>query len=287
MISQSFIRQVGPAKWALRYFIRQYKKRILRTGAYVKLPTGLTYYAPPWDPSGSEVYVTGADMDWGSEKLLSQALDKEGIFIDVGAHTGYYSLYMLPLVSWVYAFEPDSQSFDELRNYSGQYANFLSFRYAVSNQSGNMEIQIKGSGYSFIKGSSTESFSPINKKPQSVKVIKLDNYIDEYQSRITGIKIDVDGPDLDVLEGAMQIIAKDHPVVLIELSSKQANRLRHICSQLNYSIFFFLRNKNMSSSTLFELLEKDNRLLNNAKMLFLVPEEKKHVFDCIVQEAND
>jgi len=110
MPSISFIKQVGWRKWLIRYSYRQFMKRVFKSGVSLKLPTGLSYYCPSWDPSGSEVYVTNADMDWGSEKLLSCILDPDGTFIDVGAHTGYYSLYMLPLVSFVYAFEPDITS---------------------------------------------------------------------------------------------------------------------------------------------------------------------------------
>jgi hypothetical protein len=57
--------------------------------------------------SPAKPFVTNADVDWGSEQLLFRLLSGKGAFLDVGAHIGYYSLYMLPRVETVDAFEPD------------------------------------------------------------------------------------------------------------------------------------------------------------------------------------
>jgi hypothetical protein len=65
MINKKYIRQIGFTKWATRTFVRQFNKRILKKGITLKLPTGLNYYAPIWDQSGTEVYVTNANTDWG------------------------------------------------------------------------------------------------------------------------------------------------------------------------------------------------------------------------------
>jgi hypothetical protein len=49
---------------------------------------------PPLDRFASEAYITGADVDWESERLLFSLLGKQGVFLDIGAHIGYYALYM-------------------------------------------------------------------------------------------------------------------------------------------------------------------------------------------------
>jgi FkbM family methyltransferase len=274
MINIEYICQVGYLKWSSRYFIRQFKKRVLKQGVTLKLPTGLKYYAPVWDPSGTEVYVTNANTDWGAEKLFASLLDKEGTFIDVGAHTGYYSLYMLPLVSAVYAFEPDEQSFSILANYQKQYANFFAFRQAVSKHKGIMNSHTKGMGYSFIENTAADSFSPI--KTKEIEVIKIDDYLNDYKSFVTGIKIDVDGPDLDVLEGALATIKKYQPIVLTELSSKETQRLYDICNNINYTMFAFV--KRASKQPYLIRLSIDNINKQKVKMIFLVPANKKERF---------
>ena len=275
MLSIEFIKQVGITKWATRYFIRQFKKRILKSGVFLTLPTGLTYYAPTWDPFASEAYVTNADTDWGSEYLMQQVLNKEGTFIDVGAHTGYYSLYMLPLVSWVYAFEPDAQSYEVLQRYSNQYKNLFTFRNAVSNQSGTMEIEVKGDGYTFIKNTSATSFHKENANKEQIKVVRLDDFINDYHSEITGIKIDVDGPDLDVLEGAIETITKFQPIVLIELSSGELERLFNICLKIGYLPYAFTKKKGAPYETKFLQLSIYSFENLRIKMIFLIPKSKK------------
>jgi FkbM family methyltransferase len=54
----------------------------------------------------SDLFVTICDMDWGAEGLPARHLERDGIFLDIGAHMGYYS----PLVKAVYAFEPDPRA---------------------------------------------------------------------------------------------------------------------------------------------------------------------------------
>ena len=102
-----FIKEVGPLRWTCRTFIRQFYKRILRRDQQMRLPTGETITLPISDHSATETFITHANIDWGTEQLLFALLQRRGIFLDIGAHIGYYSLYMLPRATEVYAFEPD------------------------------------------------------------------------------------------------------------------------------------------------------------------------------------
>ena len=279
MPSTEFIRDVGLVKWITRYSVRQFRKRVLSRGASVTLPTGLEYYAPPWDTSGTEAYVTDADMDWGSEALLSRVLREDGTFIDVGAHTGYYSLYMLPLVAWVYAFEPDEESHAVLREHEGRYDNLLCFREAVSNRSGVMDVQVKGRGFTFIKDTVIEPFSPIETASHQVRVVRLDDYLDDYNAAVTGIKIDIDGSDLDAIEGAVETITRFKPTILTELSSREFPRMFDLSRQFDYLAYAFAKPlddpRRIAFTQLLERSAEDVRV----KMIFLIPRDNRAVFD--------
>jgi hypothetical protein len=98
----NFIREVGAAKWLLRKFVREFWKRVLKRDNFLRLPKENHY--------SSDIFVTNCEIDWGAERVLSKHLEKNGVFLAVGAHMGYYSLYVLPLVKAVYAFEPDSRA---------------------------------------------------------------------------------------------------------------------------------------------------------------------------------
>jgi len=77
VINIEFIRQIGFSKWAVRYFILQFKKQILKQGVNLKLPSGLNYYAPIWDPSATEVLHSQCLHCLGAKKILVSILDKK------------------------------------------------------------------------------------------------------------------------------------------------------------------------------------------------------------------
>ena len=83
-MNTAFIKEVGPLRWTYRTFIRQFYKRILRRDQQMRLPTGEMIFLPISDHSATEAYITGADVDWGTEKLLYSLLQRKGAFIDVG-----------------------------------------------------------------------------------------------------------------------------------------------------------------------------------------------------------
>ena len=77
MINWGFIRYVGPLRWTLRYSLLQFHKRILRTDSKLRLPTGLRIILPRQSATSTEIYVTNAHMDWGSEALFAQFADPQ------------------------------------------------------------------------------------------------------------------------------------------------------------------------------------------------------------------
>ncbi len=113
-MNKPFILSVGVLPWVTRTAIRQFTKRVLRRGIRMRLPTGTSFMIPRNSLAGSTVYITQADVDYGSEALLARLASKRTGFLDVGANIGYYSAYMAPGFSFVYAFEPDARAFEHL-----------------------------------------------------------------------------------------------------------------------------------------------------------------------------
>ena len=135
-MNPAFIRDVGVTRWLVRKSVREFTTRILRRGNGLELPTGLPIHLPKGNHFSSDVFVTNCDLDWGSERLLAECLDADGVFLDIGAHIGYYSLYMLPLVRAVYAFEPDPRSRVWLERNLGGYPNGFILSSAVGAECG-------------------------------------------------------------------------------------------------------------------------------------------------------
>src|SRR6185437_434806 len=127
-----FIRQVGPLTWAFRYARRQFRKRVLRRDSHMRLPTGLKMLLPRDNPHATEVFVTGANVDDGSEALFSRFASTESDFLDIGANAGYYSMYLAPIVRRVYAFEPDPRNLPALSANAAIATNVVVCSKAVS-----------------------------------------------------------------------------------------------------------------------------------------------------------
>jgi FkbM family methyltransferase len=258
----TFIRETGVTKWLIRKSIREFSTRFLKRDNLLRLPTGLPIRLPRENLFSSDLFVTNCDMDWGAEGLLARHLERDGIFLDVGAHMGYYTLYMLPLVKAVYAFEPDPRARAWLTKNLSPYPSASIVPVAVGARSGRATYVLSPDPETSHLGSDSVS----DGKVIEVEVITVDEFVTRFDLRVTAIKIDVEGFDIDVVAGALQTIGKQAPLVLTE--AKPEDRLFKLISDLDYAVFAFTRNIK-TRRILFEELHPHTAA--HTKMLFLVP----------------
>jgi hypothetical protein len=130
-----FIKQVGVLKWLKRNLYLRILN-LFSIEPLITLPNSIVYKIYPWDPFGAEVFITHADVDWGFENLLLKKLKNNINIVDVGAHTGYYSLYLYNKAKHIYAFEPNSKCFNILTAYANKYDKIEVIKTAVSKKVG-------------------------------------------------------------------------------------------------------------------------------------------------------
>jgi FkbM family methyltransferase len=262
MINTTFIRQVGISQWATRYFKRQFTKRVMKRDNRMRLPTGSMIILPRQSRSATEVYVTKANADWGSEALFAKFADRNRDFIDVGAHIGYYSLYLSPLVRKVYAFEPDPRNLPGLRDNAALVKNIEIVEMAVSSRNGDGRLDVSGdSGVSTLNVSGGETIN--------VRMTRIDDFIAGYPKLDPAmIKTDVEGHDFEALRGMKETVARHQPLILVECN---ANGLVGLCAEWRYSMFAFTLDKATVRTTFRQLSSLDDLQNNLTKMVFLVP----------------
>ena len=146
-------------------------------------------------------------------KIIREEIHEGDIVIDVGANIGYYTLIFAQLVGSsgkVFAFEPEPKNFEILKKNIkiNNYQNIVAEQKIVSDKSGIVKLFIAEHG---IVG------HRINQQKSSQKFIEvesiiLDNYIKKLNldSKINFIKIDVEGSEPKVLEGAKEIMQKSN-----------------------------------------------------------------------------
>ena len=243
--------------------MRQFSKRILGKDNTFVLPTGLRMRLPRASKFATEVFITGANVDWGSEELFASHLDASGVVLDVGANIGYYSLYMLPKAGAVHAFEPDPRALAVLRLNLAAHSNAHIHSVAVGKRFGKSSFILEpNSEVSHLAGPSTQ----LGEERNEVDVTTIDQFVAERDLRVTGIKIDVEGADLDVIEGAIKTQGSQTPLVLTETSPDE--RLFALIRPLGYRVFAFIKHPNTAKFRLQEIVREGNL---QTKMLFLVP----------------
>ncbi|WP_293155870.1 FkbM family methyltransferase [Okeania sp. SIO2C9] len=235
----------------------------------------------PWKSQfGTEVFLKGSKLDWGSEVLLTQFLDKGKSFIDVGANIGYYSLLAAPLSDKVYTFEPDPRIIKDLEENLSQFQNIHILREALYSESGKMEFNLS---------STPEINSLVRKSPKDdkvvVKVNTLDNLMSEYPSlNVSCIKTDAEGADFQILLGGKNLLIRDQPLVLSELFPSL--KLLKFIKSIGFSCFAFVKPKDKSKSHLPpKFMKIEDRPVNfRLKMIFLVPDRLLSEFEKLVDE---
>lgn len=281
LINWPYVRQVGPVRWAWRYGWRLFNKRVLGRDMVMRLPTGLPIVLPRASRYATEVWVGNADVDWGSEALLARYMDREAAFIDVGANIGYYTLYMAPLAGRVIAFEPDPSARAMLERNVAAVCNVEVVPMAVYRRASSVRfVQRADCERSHLAGSGTEPGDTVIDVP----AVSLDGLMGDRPERVGAIKIDVEGQEIAVLDGAEAVVRRDQPLILSEYSllpnchnpaaENTPEALARWLGRHGYALYGFVRDGARRPS----LRKLDAHGTRAAQMLFLVPPRLQAAF---------
>lgn len=181
-------------------------------------------------PDGKTVTIDLGDriqrLMWGGayeshvRKWLMALLRPGDTFVDIGAHIGFFSLIASSLVGCtgkVYAFEADSTAFRKLQVNAAEYPWLVVSWRAVSNRSGpaffSNPRQPGETGWGKLASVRNEG------NVVSVEAVSLDDW---HQSvgcpPIRAVKIDAEGSEPFILEGAQHVIASTRPMLIVELN---------------------------------------------------------------------
>jgi FkbM family methyltransferase len=148
--------------------------------------------------------------------------------IDIGAHVGISVLHWASLFKIVEAYEPMKDHYDYLIENTNHLTNVNLYNFAISNE----HTTLKGA-YRSTKNSGsfqlldTDYTQPSKKAPRQLFDI-LSYRLDDFQfENINLIKIDVEGWEFEVLQGAVNTIAKHRPVLLVEFTGGSSKKSLH------------------------------------------------------------
>jgi FkbM family methyltransferase len=186
---------------------------------------------------------------------LSQVLHPGMTFVDIGANDGIYSLFASKCVGeegLVLAFEPSQREFKNLQENIAlnQLSNIKTFQLALSNTEGFTTLKIAN-----FEHSGQNTFGDFVhdvvacEQIESVPVQRLDSVIETADIQtIDVIKIDIEGAEFSVLQGAQNLLKKHRPLLLLEVfdealqrQGSSAESLMSFLRSQGYKLFTFGR----------------------------------------------
>jgi FkbM family methyltransferase len=141
-------------------------------------------------------------------------IDHNSTVLDIGANIGNHSLYFSSLFSKVYAFEPHPKTY-KLLEFNCSDLNIDTFNFGLSSEDATVKFDVdpNNMGHAFIIDGELNKDISSN---MEIEVKKLDDLSEIDRTNISLIKIDVEGHELQALEGALTTIKDNRPVILFE-----------------------------------------------------------------------
>ena len=158
--------------------------------------------------------------------MVEKLVKNEDVVIDVGAAIGYYTLILARAVGnkgTVIAFEPKEGRFEILKNNIklNGYDNVIVENKAIMLDGQEKKFFVHDdntAGYRFITNRSDDNLTKKFSKPVDVLTTDLDAYLTDLGiiDKISFMKIDVDGPELLVLQSGRQLLKNQNLNILLE-----------------------------------------------------------------------
>jgi FkbM family methyltransferase len=175
-----------------------------------------------------DAIMRGEFWDQYLKDVIEQNGDPHGLAIDAGAYIGLHTIHLSRHFRQVYAFEPQTQIYRMLSAniLLNERQNVLAFNKALYDRPGLMQIASPGKqeipvprthgyvDYHLVKNAAAISFETVEGEVESaVPAITIDSL---KLDRVSFIKVDTQGSDLRVLQGAEQTIVRCRPTIVFE-----------------------------------------------------------------------
>lgn len=199
-------------RWGWRLTLRPVHTALLRLQAQkqgLTLPTG-------WEHSHLMVRMVLRAYEKETASLIRETIQPGSNVIDVGAHIGYFTRLFSEIVGpsgRVFAFEPHPTNFSLLEKNTASCQNVHRENKAVSNTEGSARLYV--SAYTCSHSLVFMEESAVQTEIE-VEAITLDAFWEQHQRfPVHLIKVDVEGAELSVLEGAENLIRENQDLKII------------------------------------------------------------------------
>lgn len=227
-----------PLKYGFTMFFNKLVYPLTQKGVLKKADTFFGRSLHVLLPAGTDIYLAGGKTHHSEirlAKFLIRTLKEGDVFIDIGAHFGYFSLLASRLVNRgkVYAFEASGNSFEILQKNVGAIANIHPIHKAVSDRTEPIEfyeLPVVYSEYNTTEPAQFEQeawYLKIKPEKRIVESATLDDFSRERAPGAALIKIDVEGAEWKVIKGGETYLNSQSPVIIMEYLEDRRNNRNH------------------------------------------------------------
>ena len=214
---------------------------------------GVQVYIYPGEEVSRCIYLTGM-YEPNQMSFLSSFLKKGMNLIDVGAHSGAYSLFFAKKVGpsgKVIAVEPSPREYARLVTHQqlNSFTNLIPIhRAAYDTEEGSLDLKVAKEPHTGHNTVGSFAYPEANlDRTEKVVTTTLDHLVESNKiCHLDAVKIDAEGSEKYVLLGAKEIIRRDHPVFLIEIfdaalkkCGSSGSEVWWILTEQGYSFFQF------------------------------------------------
>lgn len=205
-------------------------------GTFYMLDNNDDAVAKHWYWYGADGYEQTSLREWSRRAKTAR------VVFDIGSHTGAFSLVAArsnPAITAIRAFEPTARAYSRLVEnliVNALLGQVRPERLAVSNKPGRLDFNVFDDLYQISTGNSykTEHTYFTVRSHEACEATTIDTYIRDNDLVPDLVKIDVEGAEIDALEGAVELVALRRTMFLIEVTPLSIDRVAKIFS--GYSI---------------------------------------------------
>ena len=200
---------------------RRLAPRLLERERRVRVD-GMTMLVRPRDAVERAIYLYGAH-EHRALQAFRELVTPSSVVVDAGAHVGQYTLVAAARGARVLAFEPAPATYERLARHVrlNGLTNVTALRVALGPSPGRAHLAVASmdnSGEAAVVDAPTES-------SVEVEVARLDDVLAQHGvERVDLMKLDVEGREVGVLEGARDTIERSHPAILFEVDEHELAR---------------------------------------------------------------
>lgn len=186
-------------------------------------------------------------------EIVDKYSDKSKDALDIGVYRGVYSYKLSQNFKTVHSFEPNPLLYPYLeKNLKKVINNMILYNLALSDINGSSELKLPIRSKSIFKNNIEELFKLgaatmhpnniiDNCKKVPIQMKRLDDI--KIKNNIGFIKIDVEGHEKNVIQGGLDTIKRNKPILLIEIEEKHTKKpveeTINFIKSLNYNAFVY------------------------------------------------